>query len=135
MQLVDVLTENSSSTIFDQIGEAGFESFVAAFYRRIPADPILGPLYPKHDFAGAEQRLRDFLVFRFGGPTRYIEDRGHPRLRMRHADFPITQAARDRWVELMEAALDEAKIPAETQSELRDFFAEAATFLINRNHD
>lgn len=119
-------------SVYESIGEAGFESLVAAFYRNIPTDPILGPLYPEDDFEGAEQRLRDFLVFRFGGPPRYIEQRGHPALRMRHATFPITQAARDRWVELMEAALDEANVPVEAQSELRKFFSEAATFLINR---
>ena len=74
---------------------------IAAFYRQVPGDPILGPMYPAHDLAGAETRLRDFLVGRFGGPQRYIEQRGHPRLRLRHAPFPIDPAARDRWLELM----------------------------------
>ena len=59
-------------------------------------------------FQGAEQRLRDFLIYRFGGPPLYIEQRGHPRLRMRHAPFPIGQGARDRWLQLMDRALDEA---------------------------
>lgn len=126
------MSDQSEPTIYERIGEEAFERFVAAFYCRIPSDPFLGPLYPEDDLADAEQRLRDFLVFRFGGPARYIEERGHPRLRMRHATFPITQAARDRWVELMEAAMDGAEIPEKTHTELREFFAEAATFLINR---
>jgi hemoglobin len=126
------MNADDQSTVFEQIGETGFASFVAAFYRRIPLDPILGPLYPEQDFAGAEQRLRDFLIFRFGGPPRYIEQRGHPALRMRHATFAITRAARDRWVELMEVALVESQIPGEAAAQVRAFFNEAATFLINR---
>src|SRR5580658_6455967 len=58
-------------------------------YRQVPADDVLGPIYPAHDLPGAEQRLRDFLIFRFGGPATYLEQRGHPRLRMRHAPFSI----------------------------------------------
>lgn len=126
------MNEHDNPTVFDQIGEAGFASLVAAFYRRIPTDPILGPLYPEEDLIGAEQRLCDFLVFRFGGPPRYIEQRGHPALRMRHAPFAITQAARDRWIEFMEAALVEGQVPSSAAIALRHFFNEAATFLVNR---
>jgi hemoglobin len=93
---------------------------------------MLGPLYPKDDRRGAEQRLRDFLIGRFGGPQRYIEQRGHPRLRMRHAHFPINQSARQRWLELMDAALLETALPPEVDAELRSFFAAAATMLINQ---
>jgi len=118
--------------LYAALGEEGFARLVAAFYRRIPQDDILGPMYEKHDLAGAEQRLRDFLIFRFGGPPRYIEERGHPRLRMRHARFPIGLAARNRWMELMTAALDEAQLPAEAGRLLREFFGSTATFLINR---
>jgi hemoglobin len=118
--------------IYAAIGEEGFERLVAAFYRRVPADDILGAMYPKNDFEGAEQRLRDFLVGRFGGPQRYIEQRGHPRLRMRHAPFAIGDAARDRWFKLMSAALDEVTFPAEVDTVLRDFFGTTASFLINR---
>ena len=119
--------------IYNAIGEEGFEKLIAAFYRRIPHDDILGPMYAEdNDLAGAEQRLRDFLIFRFGGQPRYIEQRGHPRLRMRHARFPIGQAARDRWMELMNAALAEAAFPAEIAAQLRAFFESTATFLINR---
>ena len=117
---------------FELIGEEGFTKLVAAFYRRIPADPILGPLYPAEDLLGAEERLRDFLIYRFGGPPRYIEQRGHPRLRMRHGPFAIDRAARDRWVEIMEAALAEAELPGEVSRRLSAFLGDVATFLINR---
>jgi hemoglobin len=118
--------------IYPAIGEDGFKRLVAAFYRQIPTDPILGPMYPAHDLAGAETRLCDFLVGRFGGPPRYIEQRGHPRLRMRHAPFPIDPAARDRWLELMDASLTEAAIPEDVAAFLREFFGAVATMLVNR---
>lgn len=118
--------------IYAVIGEQGFERLVAAFYRQIPADDVLGPLYHSQDLAGAEKRLRDFLLFRFGGPSTYLETRGHPRLRMRHAPFAIGTAARDRWVELMNRALEEADLPGPAHAALRDFFASTATFLMNR---
>lgn len=120
------------SEVYQAIGEDGFVRLVAAFYRHIPADPILGPMYPAGDLAGAEERLRDFLIFRFGGPDRYLETRGHPRLRMRHNSFPITEAARDRWVEIMMRALDEAALPQEPALLLREFLSNTATFLRNR---
>lgn len=118
--------------VFAQIGEDGFARLVRAFYAQVPGDDILGPMYPADDMAGAEMRLRDFLVGRFGGPTRYIEQRGHPRLRMRHAPFAIAQRARDRWVELMTRALDETRLPAESDAVLRAFFSATATFMMNR---
>jgi hemoglobin len=117
--------------IYAIVGEDGFERLVRAFYAKVPADPILGAMYPPHDLAGAEQRLRDFLIGRFGGPPRYVEQRGHPRLRMRHMPFRLDEAARDRWVALMNGALDEAALPAEATSLLREFFAATATFLRN----
>ena len=113
------------------IGDDGFTRLVAAFYRRVPDDDILGPLYPRKDMAGAEARLRGFLIMRFGGPAHYAQQRGHPRLRMRHARFPVNQLARDRWVSLMEQALDEVQLPPEPTRILRQFFHDAATFLIN----
>jgi hemoglobin len=118
--------------IYSAIGQEGFERLVAAFYRQVPGDDVLGPIYPAHDLPGAEQRLRDFLIFRFGGPPVYLEQRGHPRLRMRHAPFSIGQNERDRWVLLMNRALDEAKLPEPADRVLRAFFAPTATFLINR---
>jgi hemoglobin len=118
--------------LYGVIGEDGFSRLISAFYRQIPGDPILGPMYPAHDLTGAEARLRDFLVERFGGPPRYIEQRGHPRLRLRHAPFPIDPAARERWLELMDAAIDEAQLPDEAAAFLRDFFGAVATMLVNR---
>ncbi len=117
--------------VYGLIGEAGFDRLVAAFYRRVAGDDLLGPLYPKDDLAGAEQRLRDFLVGRFGVPPRYVETRGHPRLRMRHGRFKIDRAARDRWVTLMEAALAEAELHPDAERMLRPFFHDSATFLVN----
>jgi hemoglobin len=125
------MSEIDEAGVYGRIGEEGFARLVRAFYAQVPSDPILGPMYPTHDLAGAEQRLRDFLIGRFGGPPRYIEQRGHPRLRMRHMPFKLDGAARDRWVALMEKALDEAALPAEVTSLLREFFAATATFLRN----
>jgi len=121
--------------IYSFIGQEGFQRLVAAFYRQIPADDILGPMYPAHDLEGAEQRLRDFLIFRFGGPPVYIEQRGHPRLRMRHMPFAIGQKARDRWFQLMQRALDEAQLPPEVRKIFDAFFESTTTFLINRPGD
>jgi hemoglobin len=118
--------------VYPVIGNEGFARLVAAFYRQVPGDDVLGTMYPAEDLQGAEQRLRDFLIYRFGGPALYIEQRGHPRLRIRHAPFPIGQHARDRWVQLMNRALHEAALPDEVQQLLRAFFAAVATFLINR---
>lgn len=118
--------------VYGRIGEQGFARLVAAFYRRIPGDDILGPMYPRDDLAGAESRLCDFLVGRFGGPQRYIARRGHPRLRMRHMPFVVNVAARDRWVEIMDAALTEAALEPASAATLRAFFSDTATFLINR---
>ena len=118
--------------IYSRIGEEGFARLVRAFYAQVPDDDILGPMYPKHDLAGAEVRLRDFLVGRCGGPPRYIEQRGHPRLRMRHAPFVIDQAARNRWMELMDRALTDASLPADVTPLLREFLDGVATFMINR---
>ena len=119
-------------TVYDSIGQEGFARLVAAFYRRVPRDEILGPMYPADELAEAERRLLGFLVYRFGGPPDYLQWRGHPALRMRHAPFDIDQAARDRWVQLMEQALAEAALPDEATQTLRAFFAQTATFLINR---
>jgi hemoglobin len=123
------LTEDQ---VYARLGEEGFAGLVRAFYAQVPGDPILGPMYPKHDLAGAEERLRDFLIGRFGGPPRYIEQRGHPRLRMRHLPFAIDRPARDRWVQLMDRALDESAIDPEARELLREFLHGMATFMINR---
>jgi len=113
------------------VGEEGIARLTAAFYRQVYEDEILRPMYPQHDREGAEQRLRDFLIYRLGGSPRYIEQRGHPRLRARHLPFRVDQAARDRWMELMGRALTEAAFPAEVERSLRGFLEQTATFLIN----
>lgn len=118
--------------IYSLIGEDGFHRLIAAFYRQVPQDDLLGAMYPAADLAGAEARLREFLIFRFGGPPRYIEERGHPRLRMRHAPFAIGQVARDRWMQLMNNAFAEAALPGEVEALLREFFDGVATFMINQ---
>jgi hemoglobin len=123
----------SPEQIYHLIGEEGLTRLIAAFYRQVPQDDILSPMYLEADLAGAERRLRDFLIFRFGGPSHYIEQRGHPRLRMRHAPFPIDQSARDRWVSLMERAINQAAFPASVAEALRSFFQDVATFLMNRD--
>jgi hemoglobin len=117
--------------VYAVIGEEGFQRLVGAFYAQVPGDDILGPMYPPDDLAGSEERLRLFLIGRFGGPATYMEKRGHPRLRMRHAPFRLDEAARNRWVQLMDRALDEAGLPAEAVQVLRPFFHEVATFLRN----
>lgn len=121
------------SEIYATIGEDGFRRLVRGFYSRIPADPVIGPMYPINDLEGAEKRLRDFLIFRFGGPQTYIAERGHPRLRMRHAPFPITFAARNAWVKLMDAAFEEAQLPEQVVAVLKPFMANTATFMMNRD--
>jgi hemoglobin len=118
--------------IYTIIGEEGFTRLIAAFYRQVPGDDILEAMYPSHDLAGAERRLREFLIGRFGGPQRYIEQRGHPRLRMRHMSFAVNTAARERWLQLMTNALDEVKLPAEVDAFLREFFDGVSAMLVNR---
>ena len=118
--------------VYSMIGTEGFSRLVAAFYRQIPHDDLLGPMYPATDLAGAEQRLRDFLIGRFGGPPTYIEQRGHPRLRARHSPFHINQGARDRWMLLMNNAFGEAALPAEAEQVLRKFFDGMSSLMINQ---
>ena len=123
--------EMELASVCPTIGEAGIARIVAGFYRRVPTDDVLGPMYPPHDLAGAEARLRDFLTYRFGGSDRYFHHRGHPRLRMRHAPFAVSQAARDRWVMLMDQALDEAELPLNIVAIMQEFLHQTATMLIS----
>lgn len=123
---------NAPQSVFEIVGEEAITQLVAAFYQQIPNDSILGPMYPADDWEGSEQRLRDFLIYRFGGPQRYIQERGHPRLRMRHGKFPINKAARDRWMELMNNAFEQVEMPELGKSEMTKLFDHVATFLINR---
>ena len=127
-----MIVDLTEEQVYERIGEDGFARLVRAFYAQVPTDDILGPMYPAADLADAEIRLRDFLVGRFGGPPRYVEQRGHPRLRMRHMPFAIDQRARDRWIALMSAALDEQGFDPEVKELMREFLTQVATFMINR---
>lgn len=118
--------------VFQQLGEDGITDMVAAFYRRAQGDDLIGPMYPQDDWEGSEKRLRDFLTYRFGGPDTYIRERGHPRLRMRHAPFAIGGAERDRWLELMAAAMDETGVPDPARQMLDAFFAQVADAMRNQ---
>ena len=117
--------------VFNQIGEEGIIDLVSSFYRAVKVDDILGPLYPSDDWDGAEQRLADFLIFRCGGSDKYIQERGHPRLRMRHIPFKIGLAERDRWIKLMNNAINERKIGSPAREQLTSFFIQTADFMRN----
>lgn len=116
-------------------GERFFTDLVAGFYRRVATDPILRPLYPEQDLSGAERRLRLFLIQYWGGPRTYSDERGHPRLRMRHAPFRVDPAAKDRWLELMGESLAEcgADLDPAARQELWRYLTGAADAMINAN--
>ncbi|MFI1380952.1 globin [Embleya sp. NPDC020886] len=113
-------------------GEETFVKLVHRFYQGVREDPLLRPMYPEEDFAGAEDRLRMFLVQYWGGPRTYSEQRGHPRLRMRHAPFAVTEEARDAWLRHMRAAVDDIALPAEQENTLWDYLVYAAQSMVNR---
>lgn len=122
-----------TDTLWAQVGGTDtFERIVQTFYRGVRADPLLAPMYPDDDWDGAIWRLRAFLEQYWGGPTTYSDQRGHPRLRMRHAPFPITPAAKERWLVHMHAALDEAALPPMHDVAFRDYIERAALAMVNR---
>lgn len=134
MDSLDFFSQDvSPDNVYAIIGEDGIRRLTTAFYQQVPNDDILAPMYPKDELQESERRLRDFLIFRFGGPPHYLERRGHPRLRMRHAPFPIDQRARDRWVALIDNALQQAALPANVITVLKAFFGDVASSLINRD--
>lgn len=110
-----------------------FERLVARFYEGVAADPVLRPLYPEPDLAPARRRLTLFLAQYWGGPATYNDERGHPRLRMRHFPFTIGGAERDRWLTHMRAALDDLAPAAAVRAELERYFAMAAEAMRNRD--
>jgi hemoglobin len=126
------LAAMSEARLMELMGESGIRRMVAAFYERVRVDDLIGPMYPEGDWDGAEERLADFLMFRLGGVPKYIEERGHPRLKMRHLPFRIGVAERDRWVELMNAAMEESAVPEEAAGFLGPFFAQVADFMRNQ---
>lgn len=119
------------SLVFDRIGRDGLIRLVRAFYRRVPNDALLGPLYPPDDLAAAEIRLRDFLLFRCGNDPTYLQTRGHPRLRARHAPFIIRTEHARRWLELMQESAREVELDSDAASVLLAFFDHSARFLVN----
>ncbi len=122
----------TEADVLKACGETGIRTMVAAFYRRVPNDDLIGPMYPGGDWEGSEERLATFLLFRLGASDEYIEKRGHPRLRMRHAPFKIGIVERDRWLKLMGEAMDETKVPAFARAFLDPFFAQTADFMRNQ---
>jgi hemoglobin len=121
-------------TLFDAAGGMPFfERLVGRFYDGVPDDPILGPLYPEPDLAGARHRLTLFLAQYWGGPRTYDAERGHPRLRMRHAPFAIGPAQRDAWLALMRQAIAVADPPPAVAERLHAYFDMAAEAMRNRD--
>jgi hemoglobin len=113
-------------------GEPTFRAVVQRFYARVATDPVLRPIYPEQDLAGATERLTLFLVQYWGGPSTYSERRGHPRLRMRHAPFVIGQRERDAWLGHMTAAVESVDLAPQVRKALIDYFESASTAMINR---
>ena len=119
-------------TLFERVGgEATFEQLVSHFYALVSVNPILRPMYPDDDFQAAAERLMLFLMQYWGGPHTYSEMRGHPRLRMRHAQFLIDSKARDAWLACMKSAVDELKIEESDRAELWNYLEMAAQSLVN----
>jgi hemoglobin len=113
-------------------GEATFRLLVARFYARVGDDPLLRPLYPEADLASATERLTLFLIQYWGGPHSYHEQRGHPRLRMRHQPFAIGPAERDAWLKHMTAAVESLELSPAVRKALVDYFEIASTAMINQ---
>ena len=112
-------------------GTAWFEELVARFYDGVETDPVLRPLYPGDDLTDAREHLCGFLVQYWGGPTTYSEERGHPRLRMRHMPFVIGEAERDAWYRHMAAAVTAGNLDPADEHEMLAYFANAAAHLVN----
>jgi hemoglobin len=123
-----------TQSLFERAGGLHFfERLVGRFYEGVAADPVLRPLYPEADLAPAQRRLALFLAQYWGGPTTYNDERGHPRLRMRHFPFGIGPAERDRWLVHMRAAVDVVAPPADVRAELERYFDMAAEAMRNRD--
>lgn len=119
-------------TLFDRVGgHETFRKLVHEFYRGVAADPEFRAMYPEEDLGPAEDRLRMFLEQYWGGPKTYQEQRGHPRLRLRHNPFPVDSDARDTWLRHMLGALETLDIAEEDATAMRDYFVYAAQFMIN----
>ncbi|ASY20256.1 hemoglobin [Candidatus Planktophila vernalis] len=121
------------SSLYEEIGgEAFFADLTAQFYAQVAVDPILRPMYPDTDLKAAAMRLQWFLEQYWGGPTTYQENRGHPRLRMRHSEFHINLAAHDAWLKAMRAAVDGVEMKPEHKEQLWGYLEMAAAAMINQ---
>lgn len=124
--------ESQSNSLFERVGgDAFFASLVERFYAGVEQDPLLRPLY-HDDLAPAKRHLALFLAQYWGGPHTYSDERGHPRLRMRHFRFAIGQAERDAWLRHMREAVEESSAPPSDKQALLDYFDSAASSLINQ---
>ena len=124
---------DAEQTLFDLVGgEDTFRRLVARFYEGVASDPELRALYPEEELGAAEERLRMFLVQYWGGPRTYSEQRGHPRLRMRHAPFAIGERERDAWLRHMREAVDSLELPPEQEEPLWHYLEMAAHSMQNR---
>lgn len=121
-------------TLYDRAGGMPFfEALVARFYKGVASDPVLRPLYPEADLGPATRRLTLFLAQYWGGPRTYDGERGHPRLRMRHAPFAIDAAARDRWLVHMRTAIVAVAPHGDVAADLERYIAMAAEAMRNRD--
>ena len=121
------------STFYEQVGgEKFFADLVSQFYAVVATDPILRPMYPDTDMKGAAQRLQWFLEQYWGGPSTYQENRGHPRLRMRHAEFTIDSKARAAWLNAMQQAVNGVEMDSALRAELWVYLEMAANSMINQ---
>jgi hemoglobin len=127
------MSETAAGTFYAEVGgEPTFRALVTRFYAGVREDPVLRPMYPADDWEGAETRLRLFLEQYWGGPRTYSENRGHPRLRMRHAPFAIGEAARDAWLRHMRDAVDSLELTPEQDATLWAYLEMAAHSMQNR---
>jgi hemoglobin len=125
-----------TDTFFDRVGgHDTFDRLVRRFYVGIKDDPLLRPMYPDDNLDGAVWRLTAFLEQYWGGPGTYSEQRGHPRLRMRHVPFAVTPDARDRWLHHMTVAVDELQLSPMDHAELSDYLDRAAHAMVNTFDD
>ena len=121
---------------YDDVGGAPvFHKLVGRFYEEVRADPVLRPMYPEEDLGPAEERLRMFLEQYWGGPTTYSEQRGHPRLRMRHIPFVVSPDMRDRWLTHMRDAVDSLDLTPDQREQLWSYLERAAYFMVNSAGD
>ena len=123
-------------TLYEQMGgRKTFENLVSHFYALVATDPILRPMYPDDDFKEAAERLLMFLEQYWGGPNTYSQLRGHPRLRMRHAQFKIGEKERDVWLSHMKSAVDSLEIDNEMREQLWSYLVMAANSMVNQERD